>query len=190
MTMRSNRFEYFLNAVHYGIWLYQKKMGDKIDRQWSSFIRILTKYFPEKWRNKILACDELSKKETLQFYNDRQNGVHIQWATAKFGLFYSCYPAFLSFVLLGIYIKASDHLNSLVALCFLSIILIAYIPAYWAVFLHDIYLQYFKKFEKNDEVWHKKWSRITMSFCGGGAVMAVMGLVIATLILQWQYIFR
>ena len=74
MTMRRNRFEYFLNAVHYGIWLYQKKMGDKIDRQWSSFIRILTKYFPEKWRNKILACDELSKKKLCNFIMTDKTG--------------------------------------------------------------------------------------------------------------------
>ena len=55
---------------------------------------------------------------------------------------------------------------------------ICYIPAYKAVFSNDRYMKYFKKFEKKDEHWHKKWKWITFLFAIGGMVTTIMGVVV------------
>lgn len=56
---------------------------------------------------------------------------------------------------------------------------LAYIPAYKAVFSNDKYMKYFKKFEHEDEQWHRKWKRITIIFCLGGVVTIILGMFAA-----------
>ena len=49
-------------------------------------------------------------------------------------------------------------------------------PAQKAVFTKDRYIGFFDRFEKEDEHWHKKWSRITTLFCVGAVLMFVGGI--------------
>lgn len=63
----------------------------------------------------------------------------------------------------------------LVIIAGLTPILIAYIPAYKAVYSNDKYIKYYKQFEKESEQWHKKWYRITSAFCIGGVLSMVLG---------------
>lgn len=76
-----------------------------------------------------------------------------------------------------------DVLNELYfLLIFLFPIGICYIPAYKAVFTDDKYLKYFKKYEKEDKIWHKKWKIITIIFCIGGIIIEVAGIFCMTII--------
>lgn len=95
-----------------------------------------------------------------------------------FGYLYSGYPAFLSFILVGFYFRSCEEMNYLVVLAIASIpIGICYIPAYKAVFTKDRYLKYFKQFKKEDEHWHRKWKRITITFCIGSILMTLLGIL-------------
>ena len=59
-------------------------------------------------------------------------------------------------------------------------------PAQKAVFTKDWYIGFFDRFEKEDEHWHKKWSRITTLFCVGAALMFVGGIVAMIVIDQYK----
>lgn len=51
----------------------------------------------------------------------------------------------------------------------------AFIPLNRGVLKNERYLKYFKKFEKKDEQWHKKWKRITIVFCLGCIILVLLG---------------
>ena len=124
-----------------------------------------------------------------KLYYDKEVGYHIGWANHWFGYFYSGYPVVLSFILSGIVFRYWGMVNKIIILCIIGIpILICYIPAYKAVFSNDIYLKYFKEFEKEDEQWHKKWKRRTWLFCIGGSLMTIVGIACMwVVLLMWSF---
>ena len=123
-----------------------------------------------------------------KFYYDKEVGYHIGWAHHWFGYFYSCYSGVLSFIIFGIILHFWGMINRFVILFFIGIpIFICFIPADKAVFSNDIYLKYFKEFEKEDEQWHKKWKRRTWLFCIGGCLMTIVGVACMwVVLLMWS----
>ena len=170
--MERNRFEYFLNAVHYFIYLEEIWSNKKIEKIILSFFSIL---FSEKYMQKI--NDRQKNKELKDFRYGNKWGLSIGVAHYWFGYFYSGYFMFLSFVLLGIPDGIFGGVNLIVATAIIALpIALGYIPAYRAVFSKDRYLNYFKQFEKEDEQWHKKWKMITWVFCIGSVVFTIGGI--------------
>ena len=85
-------------------------------------------------------------------------------------------PVFFSFILGGLGSRFYEDKYPLLNIFLLGIpIGIGYIPAYRAVFTKDKYLKYYKKFEKKDASWHKKWKWITIAFFIGSWIMTAMG---------------
>ena len=79
---------------------------------------------------------------------------HMGLVNHFFGYCYSGYFLFLSFILLGIKDVFFDIDNKIVTLLLMGLpILVGYIPAYKAVLSNDVYLNYYKKFEKKDARW-------------------------------------
>ena len=170
--MESNKFAYFLNAVHYFIYLEEIWSNKKIEKIILSFFSIL---FSEKYMQKI--NDRQKNKELKDFRYGNKWGLSIGVAHYWFGYFYSGYFMFLSFVLLGIPDGIFGGVNLIVATAIIALpIALGYIPAYRAVFSKDRYLNYFKQFEKENEQWHKKWKRITWVFCIGSVVFTIGGI--------------
>ena len=170
--MESNKFAYFLNAVHYFIYLEEIWSNKKIEKIILSFFSIL---FSEKYMQKI--NDRQKNKELKDFRYGNKWGLSIGVAHYWFGYFYSGYFMFLSFVLLGIPDGIFGGVNLIVATAIIALpIALGYIPAYRAVFSKDRYLNYFKQFEKEDEQWHKKWKMITWVFCIGSVVFTIGGI--------------
>lgn len=170
--MESNKFAYFLNAVHYFIYLEEIWSNKKIEKIILSFFSIL---FSEKCMQKI--NDRQKNKELKDFRYGNKWGLSIGVAHYWFGYFYSGYFMFLSFVLLGIPDGIFGGVNLIVATAIIALpIALGYIPAYRAVFSKDRYLNYFKQFEKEDEQWHKKWKMITWVFCIGSVVFTIGGI--------------
>ena len=101
-------------------------------------------------------------KDLNEFMYGKNASFSIGWAHHWFGYFYSCYSGFISFIAFGIYLYCFHEVNKFI-LCVLIFtpVLLCFIPAQKAVFKDDRYLRYFKKFEKEDELWHKKWRKIT-----------------------------
>ena len=171
--MESNKFAYFLNAVHYFIYLEEIWSNKKIEKIILSFFSIL---FSEKCMQKI--NDRQKNKELKDFRYGNKWGLSIGVAHYWFGYFYSCYPGFFSWLLLGIASRVyGDEVKGMVVLLIFSFpVALGYIPAYRAVFSKDRYLNYFKQFEKEDEQWHKKWKMITWVFCIGSVVFTIGGI--------------
>ena len=176
--MNRSRFAYSLNAIHYCIWLNDIKFGDFLRKFSGAFMSlVLTICFTKKFKRRQEERMAKMQKIMNKFYYDKEVGYHIGWANHWFGYFYSGYPVVLSFILSGIVFRYWGMVNKIIILCIIGIpILICYIPAYKAVFSNDIYLKYFKEFEKEDEQWHKKWKRRTWLFCIGGCLMTIVGV--------------
>ena len=170
--MESNKFAYFLNAVHYCIYLEEIWSNKKIEKIILSFFSIL---FSEKYMQKI--NDRQKNKELKDFRYGNKWGLSIGVAHHWFGFFYSGYPCFFSWLLLGIASRMyGDEMKGMVVMLIIAFpIALGYIPAYKAVFSKDRYLKYFKQFEKEDEQWHKKWKRITWVFCIGALITMAIG---------------
>ena len=177
------KFEYFLNAVHYMIYKEQVWSSKKIQKTVNYLISIIIKIpFIGKYKKEN---NEQELKELNKFYYGKKSGLSISVAHHLFGTFYSCYPMLFSFILIGFIIRYCKEEQDIAILMASFIpIGICYIPAYKAVFAKDRYLKYFKQFEKQDEHWHKRWKRITLLFCIGSVLMFFVSLGVVTLILS------
>lgn len=179
--MKNNNFEYFLNAVHYSLWISDMKFGDFIGRIVNVLLSPIPKYlFTKDYKKKYYERLPQEQKKMEKFFGDKEVGCHICIANHLFGYFYSGYPLFLSFILAGLILREYGDLDNFMKLAILVIpIGLCYIPAYRAVFTNDKYLDYFKQFGKQDEQWHKKWRRITFAFCFGSVVVSISGIGLA-----------
>lgn len=171
-----NNYIYYLNAVHYCLFLGEKLSNNKVNIYTSKVIYYLSKTFSFENYYKTRK-EKLDKDKNLEdFMYGEKVGFSIGWANHWFGYFYSCYSAFIAFIMVGIATRFLGTLDMALFILFFGIpIGILYIPAYRAVFSGDKYLKYFKEFEKKDDQWHKKWKRITIAFCVGSIISAVAG---------------
>lgn len=178
----NKKFSFFLNAVHYCMW--RKLIAQHI------FLRrtflVLFSHIPagifSKKRREIYNRQILDNN-IEDFFRNNKDGFCISWAHHWTGYFSACYPGFISFVLLGLETRLFGSLSPFVDLLLIfGPIGICYIPVYKALYTKDRYLKYFKRFEKEDEQWHRKWSRITTLFCVGAIIMFVGGIAAMILI--------
>ncbi len=178
--MVEDRFAYFLNAVHYCIWLHEIWIGNFIHKLVFGSIRLFARYMCSRnCQERLYAYLAMREQQLYEFKYDKKKGLYIGWANHKFGYIYSCYPGFLSFVILGLMHSSYGKLSFVIAMLMIFIpIGIGYIPAYKAVFFNDRYLVYFKKFEKESKEWHRKWKRITWAFCIGAVIISMCGIAV------------
>lgn len=178
--MKDSKLEYFLNAIHYCLWLNEKKFGNFAGRVVETLLAPIPKYlFTKVYRKKYNERQSKERKNFDTFFYNEKNSLSIGWANHWFGYFYSAYSIFLSFVIIGIVSKVWGDPKGCVVVLLIAIPMgICYIPAYKAVFAKDRYLKYFKQFEKKDEHWHKKWKWITFLFVIGGIGATFMGLAV------------
>lgn len=176
--MKIYSFEYFLNAIHYSLWIADKKFGDFMGKIVNILLSPIPKYlFTERYKKKYYECLSKEQNNIDKFFCNKKNGLNMGRANYLFGYFYSSYPGFFSFILLGVVFRYFEEASLLVKLFTIFIpIGIFYIPAYRVVFTKDRYLKYFKQFEQNDEQWHKKWERVTIAFCIGAIITTFLGM--------------
>lgn len=172
----NNKFYYFLNAIHYCIYLEEVWTNKKIDNTVTRFLAVIF--------NIQLFAKSLKNAGDAQNYKDfkygNNIGLSIVVAHNVFGYFYLGYPLFISFVLGGITLRECGYLSTGLKLIILIIpIGLCYIPAYKAVFANDRYLRYFKQFEKEGENWHRKWKWITVVFCVCSIITSILGICAA-----------
>lgn len=174
-------FEYFLNAIHYCLWLIDRNFGNYIGNIVSILLSPIPKlFFTKEYQKKCEERLKQSQNDYDRIFYNKETGFHISRTHHLFGYFYSCYPGYLSLVLLGIYFRSCDELNFIIFWILIGLpIALGYIPAYKAVFVKNNYFKYFKKFEKEDEHWHKKWKRITIVFCIGSMLSTLLGILTA-----------
>ena len=178
--MRENGFAYFLNAVHYCIWLHEVWLGNFVHKIVYGSVRNFAKYMCSRnWKERLDAYLAKREQQMYNFNMDKKTGIYISLAKYEFGYIYSCYPGFFSFVMLGLMHSHYGELSFVIAILTILIpIEIGYIPAYKAVFLNDRYLKYFKEFEKEGKEWHRRWARITWVFCIGAVIVSLCGIAV------------
>ncbi len=176
--MNSKQYNYYLNAFHYIIWLADIKAYNTIDRIVKLMLcPIIKLLFSNKLNNNFDETIEEGQVTWNDFRKNPSYGLHVSVAHYIFGFLYSGYPAFLSFSFVGLLFKITGTVNPLMIMIVYSIPLcIFFIFAYKAVFSNDCYLVYFKKFEKEDAAWHKKWERRTIAFCIGSILSTLLGI--------------
>ena len=173
------KFEYFLNAIHYCIY---------IEEVWSNkIIKIIVDKIigchSKRYKQKFFLHKNNPKKGLIKTNKDFISDFSIGLSHHLFGYFYSGYSAFISFILLGISDKMFDNINLIyAAILFAFPIGICFIPAYSAVFSKDVFLRYFEIFKKENEQWHRKWIYITIFFCIGSIIVFFSGIIIMSVI--------
>ena len=179
--INSNNFEYFLNAIHYSLWIGDMKFGDFMGKVVDILLSPIPKYlFTKEYKTKYYERRQREQKKIDKFFYDKEYGYHIGWAHHWFGYFYSGYSILFSFLLGGFALRELGNLSNVTKLAILAIpIGLCYIPAYRAVFAKDRYQKYFRQFKKEDEHWHRKWKRITFAFCIGSIVTTILGICAA-----------
>lgn len=176
-AIRSSRFEYCMNALHFCLWVRMtrswRKTGKLIDR---IFIRI-TKCLPVS-----MPGDGCSKRklqgETEKILYSQDDGVAIWAANHWFGYLYSCYTSLISFPLFGVAFRYKIHLDSFRILLLVTVpVLLAYVPLYMAVFYKDNYKKYYNQFADADAKWLKEWNRKLLIFVFGALLSVCVGIV-------------
>ena len=172
------KFEYFLNAVHYCIFLSQLRLNAFFDKYVGlPFARMLEFFMSEKGKRRFRLNQQRSKKELDDFFCSKEAGFCIGLAHHFFGYFSTCYLGYFSFTFCGLYkYLTGEFSHGLLKVIIMGIpIAIGFVPFHKAVFAGDRYLEFFREFEKRDEVWRRKWKWITVAYCVGGIIVAVLG---------------
>ena len=169
----NKKFEYAINAIHYCIYLEEVWTNSIIQKCMNRIWRVI---LLKRHRDK--KCPSDAKSQMIEsFPCGKHCGMSVGLAHHLFGYLYSAYSSLLSFILLGGYLRFFGNVNTWLIILIIAIpIGICYIPAYKAVFANDKYLKYFKQFEKENELWHRKWKRITIVFCTGAVVAFLLGI--------------
>ncbi|WP_027453971.1 hypothetical protein [Segatella baroniae] len=175
--MKNNKFEYCMNALHYCIYKGEVRLYENALNNTSKYLRFFSKLFGfEKWYHRV-AEKNINDTEGRKIFFDKKKSFSVGEANSTFGFLYSGYPGLFSFILGGLWYRFFEYKYPLLnAILFGLPIGIGYIPAYRAVFTKDKYLKYYKKFEKKDASWHKKWKWITIAFCIGSWIMLAIGV--------------
>lgn len=171
-----NKLYLFLNAVYYCLWRFDIKTQIIINKQLRVVFYPIWLLLPENFKVKYKKNMASQQKEINSYFYDKRNGFHIKMAYSYFTAV--CYMFALSFslILFGLWLKLFGEYNIIAVLIIVFIpIEVAYIPLKKGVFKSERYLKYFKKFEKKDEQWHKKWKRITIAFCVSGLILVILG---------------
>lgn len=178
------KIEYFLNAVHYFIYLEERWTNKKVERILFRFIYYIIKYIvPSKYKKRVFGHVLKNKNKSHDFIYGDYSGLSIGMTDYIFGYISSSYSGFFSLLLLGIGQRYLGHLTPTQAIILIAIPLaIGYIPIYKFVFRKDRYLKFYKDFEKNDLTWHKKWKRIIIAYCVGAILTDIIGFFIMAII--------
>lgn len=183
-AMRMKKFEYFLNAVHYCMWLREKRFGHFMEKLLCNVLFVF-KSVSIRCLKKTNAGTQLINRSEMNKIFYSKKSFSIFWSNNWFVFFYCCYPGALSFLLAASAIKLFDDLNLIAILLFIAPVELTSLFVNRAVFKNDRYLTFFRDFEKEDDGWHKKWSRITTAFCLGAVVMTVAGIAAMWAVWLW-----
>lgn len=150
------KFEYSLNAMLYCIWLINIQEENFAGKVVDALFSPILKY--------------LFTKEHKQIYNERiSNKNKCYYIGSSFNFLCSSYLLCLLSIILGFVFKYVEDVS--LTLIFLTAgipTVICHMLLCRAVFSKNRYIKYFKRFDKENEQWHRKWERraIILYVCG------------------------
>lgn len=173
MRIDKQNFEYFFSAMLYCLWLRENKSTEIIQKYTNRFLDFILKYlFSKKIQEK---CNQNRRQGQLQL-GEINDFMNIEWAKNWLVFAYLSYTCVFSFIISALLVKKFGDLDYEIVLIITFIpIVICYPMLDNVVFKHDIYLNYFKQFKKEDEQWLKKWKRRTLLFQLGSVLAIIIG---------------
>ena len=174
--MNKQKFEYFLNAVLYCLWLFDLKCNSVISKACDFIFSPIPKYLlPKKLKERYY---EGQKYVNDNLYWNKKN-FNLGWADYNLMTICSFYSCFLMFIIMGVVLKLKGEINTFTLLALVVTSSgICYISTYKTLYT-DQYKQYFKRFVKKDAHWHKKWKIITIAFFLGAFASLLLGVITA-----------
>lgn len=170
------KFEYFLNAIHYSLFLLETKFQMTVHNFVHMIVHSGFDAFGYEEEYNVRIKDKLDKdKEYKKFVKDKNVGT----ADFLFGTAYCMYLNYPALVLFAFMLRHYDDAFNLWVIIFALYLFICYIPVHKAIYANDRYKEYFKKFKKKDEKWHRKWKWITIAFCIGGVAVGLVGSLVS-----------
>ena len=84
--MKDSKLEYFLNAIHYCLWLREMKSGSNARKIVNVLFAPIPKYlFTKAYKEKYYKRLPKKQKKVVSFFNNRENGYYIGRANHWFG---------------------------------------------------------------------------------------------------------
>ena len=175
MIMTKEQFEYSLNAILYCMWLIGLKQNTTSINRFKAIFVPLTDFLTTKIIKKFHERLKKAKKNLKHFIRKKIMASRFlaQFTTWIFLLNVSV--VYWSYIRRYIYTIYVSGCKSYMVLILPAIpIGIAFLPLNKAVYSHDKYIGYFKRFEKENEQWLKKWKLRTILFCIGGILIDIL----------------
>lgn len=178
--------EQFLNSLYYSFWKVNVsiwKWGiDKSNKFYNSIFPLI---LPKKMKIKFMRRQKRMYDETLNDLRNYRNGK----INGAFFInqFMSCYFNYLSPVILAVMGMSSELEYKIGPLWWLPVIVvtgICYFPLYKYVLRKDRYVSFFRKYERKDEVWQKKWKIIAVIFIALSLPMLALGALTMLTVLE------
>lgn len=169
--------EYFFSAIYYCLWLYIIRRYEIVKKiEIKLFHILITVLFPKDSREYHYNSIIKNISNRTVNYKNKKDGLCIYMTYRLFYAICYCYAVVFFVLYITLYTKYTNELINVipfVIILLLSIILADRI-AYLLILSGDKYIQYFDRFEQEDEQWHKKWKRRTIIFSFG--VIAMLAL--------------
>ena len=177
-----DKLEIFLNTMLYCFW---KKERNSMEKAMDAFMHIYRKMIewlcPKKYKVRLYRKILRNQWESKLYCRNIRSGLYIGIAKIQLRIFEFSYLVLLLGIIAGVTLGLFDSIfNEQTFTLFaigLSIVLanVVYGPLDKMVFRKDRYIKYFKKFEKKDDEWLKKWKRISLLFKILGCVVGLLG---------------
>ena len=161
--MKENIY-YFLNAIYYTSSLLDILFQRFVDKRLDALMLFISNHcLTANYKEK--ALDRINKRAELmeKYWYNKDNGKFIHTTNFFYGTMITmCFTPFS--LCLGIPAKFYLDSDMLFFIAIITPIWVAYKIVDDAVWKNNNYQQYFTKFEKRDEQWHRKWKIITILF--------------------------
>ena len=158
------KIELFLNIIHYQWFRFELWSTEIIQYP---FILMMRPMYNTKWYKRRTGWDD-PEKEIKKALRDPENSVNSILAGGAIG-------GLIYLYLWGIAILISAMFKVfLPKWAFVLAFVVALIINYFLIWKDDLYLKYFKEFDKKSKTWQKKWSWITF-FTAIGVILFLIG---------------
>ena len=172
----NNRFEYFLNAVHYWMWLDMVRLSRYTDRILGILVgtlgdMLLSPSRKEQWKNHLKTMSDQNLR--LKAIDD-SGGI---WSDHNIVCVCWSYVLFPISIIVGIWLKVVGNFSLGMMSVFPITFILVDIYLHRVLFSKSRYKVYFRQFERRSEAWHVRWRRITRIFIAGGVLSLIVGFL-------------
>ncbi len=172
-----DRYSYVLNAILYIVYLGNVKFDNFIGAIVYFPFYLFKFCLPKRISHIYIKRISKGNEEYSKLIKNPKNGSCMDCSESIFGLLYANYTFIPLGLIIGLLVKQYGVLHPIIYMPIIIIMIaITWQPVRRKVFKDYRYLKYFKKFEKEDKQWHRKWMWRTAAFCLGSLLSVAFGI--------------